>query len=387
MRAPRLRFEEPEADRRDHVPLVNQFRGPELCLCSGQRTALSDYEGDDVSMVNRGEVLILRRKPQITGWFGLAWRIAAVIGLIGFLVLFHWLEREGLQDNHDGEVSLLDVVYFTMISATTTGYGDIVPVSNNMRMFDALVVTPIRIFFLLIFVGSAYLFVARRSWERFLMKRIQRTLHDHTIVAGYGTKNSRAVEELIDLGTEPSEILVIDTDEERLAYAKELGCTVLKADATRDETLKSVHVERAKLLIISAGRDDTSILICLTARHLAPNIRISIAVNAQDNELPARQAGADVVVNPLDFAGLLLATTHRGEHIADYLGDLASMKGKVRLIEREVRPEEVGRSLKDLTEGLGLRIIRDGTAFGFWRPQVAKLQEGDIIMEIRPTVT
>ena len=47
-----------------------------------------------------------------------------------------------------------------------------------------------------------------------------------------------------------------------------MGCTVLKADATRDETLQAVHVDRAKLMIISAGRDDTSILICLTARHL-----------------------------------------------------------------------------------------------------------------------
>jgi voltage-gated potassium channel len=50
-------------------------------------------------------------------------------------------------------------------------------------------------------------------------------------------------------------------------------------------------------------------------------------------------------VNPLNFAGLLLATTRSGQHIADYLADLASMKGKVRLIERQVRPEEIGRSL------------------------------------------
>ena len=70
-----------------------------------------------------------------------------------------------------------------MISATTTGYGDIVPVTAETRLFDAFVVTPIRIFFLLIFIGSAYLFVARRSWERFLMKRIERTLHDHVVVA------------------------------------------------------------------------------------------------------------------------------------------------------------------------------------------------------------
>jgi voltage-gated potassium channel len=332
-------------------------------------------------------LLLLRRKPRITGWFGIAWRIAAVLGLIAFLILFHWLEREGLKDTHDGHVSFLDTVYFTMISATTTGYGDIVPVTRNMRMFDALVVTPIRIFFLLIFVGSAYLFVARRSWERFLMRRIQRALHNHTVVAGYGTKNSRAVEELIDLGSDPADIVVIDQDEERLETAQALGCTVLKADATRDETLKAVQVERAKLLIASAGRDDTSILICLTARHLAPNIKISVAVNAQDNEAPARRAGADVVVNPLNFAGLLLATTHSGQHIADYLADLASMKGRVRLIEREARPEEIGRSLKEVSKGLGLRIIRDGTAYGFWRPQVEKLQPGDIVMEILPTVT
>lgn len=333
------------------------------------------------------ELLVLRRKPRIRGWYSLGWRVAAMAFLLGLLVLVHWLEREGLKDTYDGSVSFLDVIYFTMISATTTGYGDIVPVTDNTRMFDALVVTPIRILFILILAGSAYLFVARRSWERFIMKRIQRTLCDHILVVGYGTKNSRAVQELIDLGAEPHDIVVIDPKDERLELAKALGCTVLKADATRDETLRAVHVERAKLVIISAGRDDTSILICLTARHLAPNVRISLAVNQQDNEIPARRAGANVVVNPMDFAGLLLATTHAGQHIADYLADLATKGGRVQLIERDVRDDEVGKSIKDLTEGLGLRIIRDGTPYGFWRLQAQKLEQGDIVMEIVPTVS
>ena len=332
-----------------------------------------------------GDLLVLRRKARIAGWVGLGSRLLILAGLLGLLVLIHWLEREGLKDTHDGAVSFLDVIYFTMISATTTGYGDIVPITDRTRLFDALVVTPIRILFLLILAGSAYAFVARRSWEKFIMKRIQRQLCDHIIVTGFGTKNTRAVKELIDLGAEPVNIVVIDTNEDRLVRAKELGCTVLKADATRDETLRAVHAERAQLIIISAGRDDTSILICLTARHLAPKVRISVAVNADDNETPARRAGADVVVNPLDFAGLLLATTHAGQHIADYLADLASMQGKVRLVERYVRPEEVGKPLKDIGDGLGLRIIRDGTPYGFWRPQVAKLEEGDIVMQIRPT--
>jgi voltage-gated potassium channel len=332
------------------------------------------------------ELLTLRRRPRITGWGEVAWRVAAVTLLIGILLLFHWLERHGLKDTHDGHVSFMDVIYFTAISATTTGYGDIVPVTENTRLFDALVVTPIRILFLLVFVGSAYLFVARRSWERFIMRRIQKTLCDHIVVVGYGTKNTRAVQELIDLGAEAANVVVIDTSDERLEIAKALGCTVLKADATLDPTLRAVHVDRAKLLIISAGRDDTSILVCLTARHLAPDVRISIAVNRQDNEVAARLAGADVVVNPFDFAGLLLATTHAGQHIADYLADLATMGGRVRLIERDIRPEEIGKPLRELPEGLGLRIIREGTAYGFWRPQVQKLEAGDIIMEIIPTV-
>jgi voltage-gated potassium channel len=331
------------------------------------------------------ELLVLRRKPRVTGWFGLAWRIAAVLGLLAFLVVFHWLEREGLKDTHDGHVSFVDVLYFTMISATTTGYGDIVPVTQRTRLFDAFVVTPIRIFFLLIFIGSAYLFVARRSWERFLMKRIQRDLRDHVVVMGYGTKNRRAVDELIDLGAEPENIVVIDVSAARLARAQALGCTVLEGDAARDETIRSVHVERAKLVIISAGRDDTSILICLTVRDFAPDVRISIAVNEEDNIPAARRAGANVIVNPLDFAGLLLATTHAGQHIADYLADLASIKGKVRMIERDIRPEEIGKALKDVSDGLGVRIIRDGRAYGFWRPQVQKLEAGDVIMEITST--
>ena len=331
------------------------------------------------------DLLVLRRKPRITGWLSLGWRLTAMAALLGILILIHWVERDGLKDTHDGSVSFLDVIYFTMISATTTGYGDIVPVTDRTRLFDAIVVTPIRILFLLILAGSAYSFVARRSWERFIMKRIQRTLCDHIIVAGFGTKNTRAVKELIDLGSDPPDIVVIDTNDDRLEKAKAMGCTVLKADATRDETLRAVHIDRAKLMLISAGRDDTSILICLTARHHAPDLRISVAVNAEDNEIPAKRAGADVVVNPLDFAGLLLATTHGGQHIADYLADLASGEGRVQLIERDVKPEEVGKSLNEISDGLGLRIIRDGTPYGFWRPQVRKLETGDIIMEICPT--
>jgi voltage-gated potassium channel len=308
-----------------------------------------------------------------------------VVGLLLFATLVHWLEREGLRDNHDNYVSFLDVIYFTMISITTTGYGDIVPVTDGTRMFDALVVTPIRIFFVLIFIGTAYTFVFRRTWDKWRMKKIQNKLCGHIVVAGFGTSGSEAVDEVIALGVPPQDIVVIDASEDALDRAESLGCAVLEGDATRDKTLQAVRIEAARALIISAGRDDTSILITLTARHLAPDVPISVAVRNEDNELLARQAGATTVINPVSFAGLLLAGSTHGAHIADYIADLASSSGRVRLAERVVTQEECGSPLSALTRGLAVRIYRNGMPYGFWEPEAQSLMAGDCIVEILPT--
>jgi voltage-gated potassium channel len=78
------------------------------------------------------------------------------------------------------------------------------------------------------------------------MKRLQRNLRDHILVTGYGTKGSRAVEELLARGVDPGSIVVVDTDEEKLAEAQSLGCVVANGDATRDKTLRAVNIEQAR---------------------------------------------------------------------------------------------------------------------------------------------
>jgi voltage-gated potassium channel len=315
----------------------------------------------------------------------MAWRGALVIGLLLLAIIVHWLERDGLKDSYDGVVSFLDVVYFTMISITTTGYGDIVPVSNQARMFDAFIVTPIRIFFVLIFIGTAYTFVFRRTWDKWRMAKIQASLTGHIVVAGYGTSGSEAVDELIARGTPAAEIVVIDRSTEALERAESLGCAIVEADATRDKTLQAVRVGAARAMIVTSGGDDTSILITLTARHLAPDLPISIAVRNEDNELLARQAGATTVINPVSFAGLLLAGSTQGLHISDYIADLASSSGRVKLSERVVTGEECGKPLAALARGIGVRIYRDGKPYGFWEPEARALRAGDCIVEILPT--
>jgi voltage-gated potassium channel len=327
----------------------------------------------------------LRQRSAIPLWWQIGWRVALVLGLLAFAIIVHWIERDGLHDAKDGQVSFLDVVYFTMISITTTGYGDIVPVSDTTRLFDALVVTPIRVFFILIFIGTAYDFVLRRSWDKWKMARIQRRLTRHIVVAGFGTTGSQAVDELIARGTPPGEIVVIDRSPDALRRAEALGCAVLDADATRDRTLESVRIGQARAMIVAAGSDDSSILVTLTARHLAPDLPISTEVRNEDNELLARQAGATTVINSVSLAGLLLAGSTSSSHAVDYIADLASAEGRVRLHERPVKPEECGRSLAELSSGLGVRVYRGAEHFGFWEPETQSLQPGDIIVEIVPT--
>jgi len=328
----------------------------------------------------------LRRAVKLPWYTDLSLRLGAAFFLISIVVFIHWIDRDGLVDNADGHISLLDLFYFTMISITTTGFGDIAPVSDTARLKEAVIVTPIRFLVFFIFVGTAYNFIIKRSWEKWRMARIQEKLTDHVVVLGFGVSGSQSVEELIQRGTDAGKIVVVDPSEERLKAAEKLGVAVLAGDAARDDVLRAVRIETASSVLVSAGRDDTSILIVLTVRHLAPKVPISVVVRANDNELLARQAGADNVINPVRFTGLLLAGSAQGAHIADYLADLASVSGRVQLVERVVEDDECGRPITDLNSGgRGLRIYRNGRAIGYWEEECENLQKGDIVVEIVPS--
>jgi len=122
----------------------------------------------------------------------------------------------------------------------------------------------------------------------------------------------------------------------------------------------------------------------LTARRLAPDVPISVAIRSEDNEALARQAGATTVINPASFAGLLLAGSTHGPHIADYMADLAAADGAVALHERAVTADEVGKPLALIGTGLGVRIYRNDRAYGFWEIEAGHLEPGDAILEVVP---
>lgn len=335
---------------------------------------------------NANKFHALQRKSALNIWQSLFARAAIVLTMIGIALLGHWFDRDGLRDNSDGLISFIDVVYFTAVTITTVGYGDIVPVTDRARMFDALVVTPIRIFVWLIFLGTAYDFVFRQTWERIRTAMIGKNLKQHTIVCGFGAGGEFAVRELLRHGDLVRQIVVIDPLAERVVAATALGVLAIQGDATSNEALEAARIVTAKSLLISTNKDDTTALVVLSARQLNAKISISASVRAQENQDLLYQAGANIVINPISFGGQLLARSASEQMAVNYMSDLVSAEGQVLLRERQARANDIGKSLRDIDTGLGVRLLRSGKSIGFWEEDASVIAQGDVIIEIVKTV-
>ena len=126
--------------------------------------------------------------------------------------LLAWIGRDGYSDADGSPLSLLDAIYYSTVTVTTTGYGDIAPISPGARAVTAFVVTPLRVVFLVVLVGTTLELLTERFRHARAEARWRRTVRDHTIVAGYGTMGRRAVETLLANGTTTvDQVVVIDS--------------------------------------------------------------------------------------------------------------------------------------------------------------------------------
>ncbi len=310
-------------------------------------------------------------------------RAAIVVGLFALAMLVFWLDRDGLEDSVDGEVSFIDIVYFTFVTVTTVGYGDIVPVTDRARLIDALLVTPVRLLVWFIFLGTAYEFVVRRVIEDFRMNAIQQRLESHVIVCGFGFSGRVAARELVAKGQPKEKIVVIDTRPDRLELAAEAGHIGLRGDASREATLREARVGSAKAALICLSPDNTAALTVLTVRSLNDGIRIVVLVQDEENQQLMRRAGADEVVVPAKMAGFLAADAVASRYTTRFVSDiLSSSGGMLRIVERRARGTEVGRPFRDVPGRLVVAVERDGKLIGFWDHPDELIRESDLVFAI-----
>jgi len=312
----------------------------------------------------------------------LAVRALVIFGLFALVTGVLWLDRGGIRDQIDGDLSFVDLVYFVVVSLTTVGYGDIVPVTERARLIDAITITPARLLVWLVFVGTAFELFFHKGLERIRMARLQQQLKDHVVVCGYGHSGRTAAAELVRRGTPAAQVVIVDTSEHLLQEAATAGHIGLKGDATMERVLRDAGVERASAVIVCTGRDDTNALAVLTVRQINPRARVISDAHEEENAPLLRQAGADVTVSPSQISGFLLADSVSHHHVTDFVLDVLSSGGRLLLNERPAREEELGMPAGVVGTSMIVRIYRDGKPVGFWEPEGRVIRAGDVVLAL-----
>lgn len=302
-----------------------------------------------------------------------------ILLLLLLTVAFFWFDRAGLADQIDGHISFPDVLYFTAVTLTTVGYGDIVPVSESARLFDAFFVAPIRLLIWVIFLGTTYQFVLQKYIEKIRLKRMEQTLEDHVVVCGYGHGGRVAAKELLARGYKPEQVLVIEPEQSKLEDAVEEGFVCLHGDATSEELLKQSRIARAKAVVVAVAKDDTAAMVVLTVRSLAPDVRLIARVDEQANGKLLRKAGADTIVPAARLGGFLLAGSVDENDNLPLVADMLSARGGVSLVEREVFSSEIGLESNALAQRIVISLHRDKKTIDFTREPHCTIESGDVI--------
>jgi voltage-gated potassium channel len=228
-----------------------------------------------------------------------------LIGTAGFHFIEGWPWFDGL--------------YMVVTTFTTIGYQETHPLSHVGRVFNLiLVVAGVS----LVFLGIGSLTQALLEFElasffgRRKMERDIGRLSDHYIICGAGRVGRSVAREL---ARRPAPFIIIEQNEAKAQRYSNESWLFLLGDATQEQTLREVHIERARGLVAATTTDATNLYIVLNARSLNPKLKIIARASEEDAEKHLRTAGADSVVSPYLFAGQRIAQSFLRPHVVSFL--------------------------------------------------------------------
>ncbi|GLB82443.1 MULTISPECIES: potassium channel family protein [Mycobacterium] len=293
-----------------------------------------------------------------------------------------YLDRDGYRDSQGDRLSFLDCLYYSAVTLSTTGYGDITPISEFARAANVLIITPLRIAFLILLVGTTLEVVTETSRQALKIQRWRSKVRNHTIVIGYGTKGKTAVAAMLGDETPPGEIVVVDTDRAVLDRAASAGLVTVHGDATKSDVLRLAGAQHAASIVVATNRDDTAVLVTLTARELSPKAKIVASIREAENQHLLQQSGADSVVVSSETAGRLLGLATTTPSVVAMIEDLLTPDEGLAIAEREVEQSEVGGSPRHLRD-IVLGVVRDGQLLRIDSPEVDAIEAADRLLYIR----
>ncbi|MEA3293991.1 MAG: potassium channel family protein [Euryarchaeota archaeon] len=310
--------------------------------------------------------------------------------IIAFIVWFieTYFDQGGMYDQNDptGVFSFFDAIYFTIVTVTTVGYGDIVPVSPIARMLDVFLIAFAKAVVWMILIGTAFQYLYQQYREEKEMKNLQKKLNNHIIVCGYGMTGQAVVDELINKKFDTEQLVVIEDNEELIQYAAENNITAIHGSASKEDILKKAVIEKAQTIIITTGRDDSNVLISLSAKHLNPDITIISRANEIENKKLLSHSGADHIITPSIAGGRLMVLAIKNKLSTKLLDDLLTSEYGVNVNEREVTMEEIGKKPKNIRRKVVIEVDRGDTIYSASELDNLTLEKGDWIVFIEHVI-
>lgn len=332
-----------------------------------------------------GESRVVFPSRRLSARRSLGVRILIALSCLVFTALLVYVERDGYNDSADGSISILDAFYYATVSLSTTGYGDITPVSDEARLANIFVITPLRFIFLIVLVSTTVEVLTQAARERSRVNRWRKHMKDQTVIVGFGVKGQAALRSLIAHGLDANSIVVVASDRYAVAEATRQGVTGVVGDARSEQVLRDAGVPEANRVIVAADQDDTAIMVTLRVRAMAPKATIVAAAREASAADLLRQSGADRVITHAESAGNLMGLSMLSANVGEMIEDLMDTGRGLEVVEREITRAELGLSPADIQAGgdLVLAVVRGEEVIRFDQGAVRVFQPGDRVVVIR----
>jgi voltage-gated potassium channel len=216
--------------------------------------------------------------------------------------------------------SFSDSLYMTIITITTVGFAEVVPLSTSGKYFTIGLIL-IGVSFILYLFNKVTETVVEGGLKTILgrinMEKNIKNMSGHYIICGFG-RIGREICKTLKENKRP--LVVIENNQETLKEVDKLGYFALSGDASRDETLLKAGIERANGLIAVVSSDADNVYITLSARGLKQNLFIlSRASSEEGAETKLLRAGADKVISPYYIGAKRMAELIIRPTVVDFL--------------------------------------------------------------------
>ncbi|MEH2278924.1 MAG: potassium channel protein [Nostoc sp.] len=267
-----------------------------------------------------------------------------------------------------------DAAYMTVITLATVGYGETHPLGSRGRLFTIALI-------LLGVVNIGY--IVNRFTEAIIQgyfqegirlqqqRRLMESLSEHYIICGFSRTGRQIAKEFRAEGVL---FVVIDSEMESIQRAQLEGYTAYQGDATLDDTLLKVGIERATCIVAALPSDAENLYIVLSAKTLNTGIRAIARASTEEALQKLQRGGADEVISPYITGGKRMAAAALRPQVLDFVdGILTGADRQLYMEEFLLDPifcPFVGQTLqkarlRSQTGALVLAIRRlDGTLIG-----------------------